>query len=558
MFCILLIAPLSQSTGPGGAWSQRALVPGLPGDAFGYSLAVGPDYDGDGWPEYLVGAPDRQGAGDVGGVTLVHGGDGAPLWHFVSPYPIQIAGSVGSSVAFIPDLNGDGYADLITGDPSDMEVIFGGGRAYVLDGLTGTIIREHIGAVSVYPSGDETGSAVLGIPDVDGDGAGDYLVSAPKSDLGIPGAPPHGKVTLYSGSSGTVLWSLTRDRHLSQGLALAVGPDLSSDGHQEVLVSAYTWADPGGVHYVDPTTGLVLQTIPAVASQNGTGAEVGAIAATDLDGDGLEDLIVGSYYAASSGGIFSGMAAAFSSVTRQMLWRVDSLTPDEWFGYAVGTADDLDLDGYPEVLVGVPTDWQFHATGKGYVQVLSGRDGSPLWKFRTTTQSYTHYGHSLSAYGRDGRQDMALVGEFGRYAIQWDGAVHVVEFEPFLAADTRTLSASAGGLVRWILEFPSSEAGLPYALLASASGRGPTLLGGIEVPLTQDGVLARTIAGQYPAGFQQARGVLDSQGRAQAVLMVQPGVLAGQVGRTYYLAAVTGQGGQGSSTSIAVPLRIVP
>jgi hypothetical protein len=229
----------------------------------------------------------------------------------------------------------------------------------------------------------------------------------------------------------------------------------------------------------------------------------------------------------------------------------------------VSAVGDLDLDGIEDILVGVPTNPLLHANGKGYVQVLSGRDGSPLWRFRTTDQAGglyagSWYGFAVRAYGKDGRRDLALVGEPLRIIVQADGAVHTVRFDPFLTASDLGISAVAGGLVGYDLEFPSSEAGLPYALLASASGRGPTLLGGIEVPLTQDGILARTIAGQYPAGFHQARGALDPQGRAQAAMMVLPGALGGQVGRTYHLAAVIGQGGFARLTSIAVPLKILP
>lgn len=542
---------------PGGRWDQLDRMDGLHGESFGDAMAIGPDYDGDGWPEFLVGAPDRH-FGNVGGASLMRGGADQPIWEFVSPYWLSNASCTGAEVAFVPDLNFDGYADVLVGDPCDRELATGGsGRVYVLDGLRGTILREHTGLrVGTGPLGDNTGAAVLGVADVDQDGAGDYVVGAPSSDFGFGTTDYRGKVTLFSGSTGVELWSFGGQPSDGAGRHLAVGPDLTLDGRPEILTNGHF---PYAAYYLDPMSGHVVQTIPQMLNSVGTSAGgAWSLAAADLDGDGLVDLLRGSH-GSVPGVPNSGLLAAVSSATKQILWRTESNVPYELFGYSMSPMDDLDLDGIPEILVGVPTDGVSHASGEGYAQVLSGRDGSHLWSIRTSHEQRTGYGRAVGTTGRHGRRDVALIGEpFSSLVLPSAGAVHVVRFEPFLTASEFAVSAAAGASITYSLDFPASEAGLPYALLASASGRGPTMLGGLAVPLTADSVFTRSVAGNYPAGILFPRGRLDANGRAQSFLNAAPGALAAQVGRTFHLAAVIGMGGAARLTSIAVPLVVEP
>lgn len=554
-----LLGPVQE---PGGGWNLRERLEGILGEEFGSAMDVGPDFDGDGWPEYLVGAPDRQGWwGAVGGASLIRGGTNQPIWDFVSPYWSQIAWSTGASLSFVPDLNYDGYADVLVGDPSDREFApDASGRVYVLDGLRGTIIREHTGEPVGTNGfdGDVTGAAIIGVPDVDGDGAGDYIVGSPRSDLGSSTNARNGKLTAYSGRTGMMLWALAGLAGDELGNSLDVGPDLTNDGKAELLAPTIT-THSAGVYFVDPASGLVILVIPPILNSSNVAARFSAVTSVDLDFDGVPDLIGGSRGSSTPSALAAGMVAAVSSVTRQVLWRTESNTPWEWFGSSLSSTADLDLDGVPEILVGVPTEINNHATGKGFVQILSGRDGSRLWKIRTTTESSTLYGITVQGYGRHGRKDMALIGEpTASSVLPYAGAVHVIQFEPYLSANALSVSAAAGASVIYKLDFPASEAGLSYALLASASGRGPTIVGGISVPLTADGVFSRTLAGNYPGAMLHARGRLDAQGRAQAALIAGAGTLAAQVGRTFHLAAVTGTGASARLSSIAVPLSIEP
>ena len=108
------------------------------------------------------------------------------------------------------------------------------------------------------------------------------------------------------------------------------------------------------------------------------------------------------------------------------------------------------------------------------------------------------------------------------------------------------------------LDFPSSEADQPYAILVSGSGIGPTIVGGVQVPLTADAWYHRSVQGPIPQLLHRARGILDAHGDARAGLRAAPGMLSAQIGRTIHFAAVTGSSGALAWSSIAVPVSIAP
>jgi len=83
------------------------------GEAYGAALAGGRDVDGDGAPDLAIGAPGHRDAdGDlVGRVELRHG---AAL---IAAFDGGVGDAMGTSVALIDDVNGDGLTDLLTGSP---------------------------------------------------------------------------------------------------------------------------------------------------------------------------------------------------------------------------------------------------------------------------------------------------------------------------------------------------------------------------------------------------------------------------------------------------------
>jgi hypothetical protein len=83
----------------------------------------------------------------------------------------------GTSVSGIPDVNGDGLGDFIVGAPGEFGMgIDTAGRAYIFSGLDGSLIRAHSSPNAVLDG--RFGQAVSGVPDLNNDGRGDYIIGA--------------------------------------------------------------------------------------------------------------------------------------------------------------------------------------------------------------------------------------------------------------------------------------------------------------------------------------------------------------------------------------------
>ncbi|MEE2737922.1 MAG: integrin alpha, partial [Planctomycetota bacterium] len=105
--------------------------------------------------------------------------------------------------------------------------------------------------------------------------------------------------------------------------------------------------------------------------------------AGDVNGDGIDDLLVGAPYAdpenrSSAGEVYVvfGKKSGYKST-----WDLDSLTdsegfviqgidPNDYAGHAVNTAGDVNNDGYDDIIIGAPGA----ASKKGETYVLFGGD----------------------------------------------------------------------------------------------------------------------------------------------------------------------------------------
>jgi hypothetical protein len=230
--------------GPGGADAGAAYVVSgrdgrilrrhdgsAAGDGLGWGAAGLGDIDRDRRGDYVVGAKDA-GTGDRG-LAYVYSGQSGRL-------RFTLAGDATSAefgwffVAGAGDTDRDGRNDIYVGDFCAADDVGGcsapRGQAYVFSGRTGALLHLFLGAEVNDGAGPGRSAG-----DVNRDGYADVVVGSYTSNAG---APAGGRVTVYSGRTGRVLFDHA-GRNASETLGYdAVGlGDVNRDGRVDLLVS---------------------------------------------------------------------------------------------------------------------------------------------------------------------------------------------------------------------------------------------------------------------------------------------------------------------------------
>jgi len=262
----------------------------------GSRVAVG-DFDGDGTADYAVGA----GAGAQPEVKVFSGRDGRLMADFMA-FEWYFQGGVYVAAG---DVNGDGRDELVLGAGAG-----GGPRVKVLDLTTNQVLADFWGIA------DESfrGGARPAVGDINGDGRADLIVSA-----GETGGP---RVAIYDGRTVGNLRQPARlapdfyafESSLTNGAYVAAG-DINGDGMADLIAGAGEGGGPRVVVYDGAalSAGRIVQVASFMAGDAGGQSGV-RVAAADLDGDGLTDILTGP--GSNSDGFvraFSGLSALRSS-----------------------------------------------------------------------------------------------------------------------------------------------------------------------------------------------------------------------------------------------------
>jgi len=287
-------------------------------------------------------------------------------------------GLVGRSVAAIGDWNGDGRPDLLIGAPDagagQAYVVFAPAGTAPVDladvaaGQGGFVLRGEA-------SGDSAGILVAAAGDVNNDGRADLLIGAPEGDrayvvFGSDTAPPD-LAAVAAGVGGFVV--LAEAPGQRAGFALAGLGDVNNDGRDDFAVGAYDGGPDGEgrVYVVFGRGGGAPVDLAAVADGQGgfviTGEAAGDRAGVyvanvgDLNLDGLADLAIGaSRQGADNAGavyvVFGKIDAApidlAAIAAGQGGFRVDGAEAGGLAGRAVAAAGDVNADGRPDLLIG--------------------------------------------------------------------------------------------------------------------------------------------------------------------------------------------------------------
>jgi hypothetical protein len=330
-------------------------------DFLGTSLDVTGDFDGDGKPDLVVGAPNDEFSTIPGHAQVLGSVSGAVLLDLPGK---SIGDRFGAAVASAGDLDGDGVDDWIVGAPGDSTAASGAGAARVYSGATQALLFQWFGAAA----GDAFGTAVAGAADFDGDGFRDLVVTAEKART----------IAVYSGKTGAVLWTAAGGTKSGRfGRALATTDDLDGDGVRDVLVGAprdtTLGTNEGAAYVFSGKTGTLLLTLTTTNSQLDFGTQVAG--AQDVDGDGTPDLLVsnprwGSNAAKDDG---KGSAWIFSGKTGAQLLQAKGTVVDQGLGSSLLAYGDADQDGKPDFIAGDrPT---------GVIRILSSATGTTLLSF---------------------------------------------------------------------------------------------------------------------------------------------------------------------------------
>lgn len=192
----VVYGPVSDTFELGGPETGAILRGNVPGAQAGRSVSGGPDVDGDGNGDLLIGGPQQFSDTTSPGLAwLVYGPVSGtidlPSTESASSDPSHLlwTGSesgdlAGISVSIVGDLDADGMADLLTGangaSPAG-DAYADQGAAYVLYGPpsgSGNPLSSAGATLRGVSGGDGAGHAVAAAGDVDGDGYADFLVGA--------------------------------------------------------------------------------------------------------------------------------------------------------------------------------------------------------------------------------------------------------------------------------------------------------------------------------------------------------------------------------------------
>jgi hypothetical protein len=317
-------------------------------------------------------------AGEGAVYVYMGGATGLPLtpdWKAVGGLQ---SGRFGMAVAGAGDVNGDGYSDLVVGMPGfAYEDKTNAGKALVYfgspDGLTMVNVWYDIGTQSAAQFGTDVNAA----GDVNGDGYDDVLIGEPYYDAVVNDVLylDAGAVYLYLGNGGEYglsnihVWSYYGYRgadHL--GITVAPAGDLNGDGCDDVAIGAPGYnigslLDTGRVYvfYGCRPTLSGLNDVPDwwfSIEQANANVGIDVSSAGDTNNDGYDDLLVGAHLyddeQANEGTVYAFFGGP-DGLGPLPGWQADGNKNDTYFGYAVDGAGDTNGDGFNDALVGAPT-----------------------------------------------------------------------------------------------------------------------------------------------------------------------------------------------------------
>jgi hypothetical protein len=364
----------------------------------GVSVATAGDVNRDGYSDVIVGSPTYDGGQtDEGRVFCYYGGP-AGLPNDPNRF-LEVnwgAARFGSSLATAGDVNGDGYSDIIVGAVYYNDGQAGEGAAFVYHGSASGLGSNWQAAWQSNQAEAFFGRSVASAGDVNGDGYSDVIVGAFGAHNPSNPQTKEGRVFVYYGSSSglPVVPSWTAEGNQvggEMGQSVATAGDVNRDRYSDIIVSAWKYS-PGtsianeGTVFVfhGSSSGLDTGSRPIGTPDNADWTMRGGEAqgyfgnwvdtAGDVNGDTYSDVVIGARYQdnglADEGQVFvyhGGSGGLGSSAA----WMAESNQASAYFGISVGTAGDVNSDGFADIVVGA-SHYTFDQTEEGAAFVYHG------------------------------------------------------------------------------------------------------------------------------------------------------------------------------------------
>jgi FG-GAP repeat/Fibronectin type III domain len=345
-------APSADSTQPVPTHYTKHQSNGVNQQSYlGNAVTMLGDLDGDGFPEYMAGAPNPISTNSMEAAYVFSTVNGAEMCHVTGDFggPARPHDLFGSAVTG-GDVNGDGKADLIIGAPNhSTDYTFQNfGQVWLYDGASCLASPAPYNSFRTTPggtAGDKLGASLAFLGDLDGDGKGEYAAGAPGGKY----------VAVYKGSNGALFYPAITSAATGFGQSLAAVGDLDGDGANDLVVGAPAAnTNQGQLFVYSGKTGSAIGSPIDGSAADQLGTVVAGVG--DVNGDGVAD-----FAAAGSG---NQVVRVYSGASFQVLWTKG--------GTDVAAMGDMDRDGRTDFVVVTPS---------GGINMYSGFDGNLLYSF---------------------------------------------------------------------------------------------------------------------------------------------------------------------------------